>query len=70
MDLNTMRVIVTVATFICFVAIVIWAYSRRREKQFDEAAQLPFADETAPAVLAAPPAHSVNAAAGASSRHD
>ena len=35
----------TVVLFITFVGIVIWAYSRHRKKDFDEAARLPFTDE-------------------------
>jgi cytochrome c oxidase cbb3-type subunit IV len=37
MDLTTLRIIATVACFLAFVGIVVWAYSRR----FDEAARLP-----------------------------
>lgn len=40
-----MRVIFTVVTFVTFVGIVIWAYSSRRTKDFDEAAQLPFTED-------------------------
>ena len=42
MDINTLRSIVTVATFIVFLGIVIWAWSSRNSAGFDEAAQLPF----------------------------
>ena len=42
MDINVLRSIVTVATFLVFIAIVIWAWSSRNAKSFDEAAQLPF----------------------------
>jgi cytochrome c oxidase cbb3-type subunit 4 len=28
-----------------FIGLCIWAYSRKRKKAFDEAANLPFADE-------------------------
>jgi cytochrome c oxidase cbb3-type subunit 4 len=45
MDINDFRAWHTVVLMIAFIAIVIWAYSRRRKKPFDEAANLPFADE-------------------------
>ena len=45
MDLNDFRAWHTVVLLIIFIGIVVWAYSRRRKKSFDEAANLPFADE-------------------------
>ena len=33
----------TVVSFVAFVGIVVWAWSGRRERQFDEAANAPFA---------------------------
>jgi len=45
MDLNDIRAWHTVVLLISFVGIVIWAYSKRRKRDFDEAANLPFADE-------------------------
>ena len=45
MDINDFRSLQTVLAFIAFVGIVIWAYSKRRKKSFDDAANLPFADE-------------------------
>lgn len=47
MDINTLRTILLVLAFVCFVGIVWWAYSRRRRARFDEAANLPFADDSA-----------------------
>ena len=44
MDMNDARVVLTLLAFIGFIAIVAWAYSSRR-KGFEEAAELPFADE-------------------------
>jgi cytochrome c oxidase cbb3-type subunit 4 len=41
-DVNTLRVIATLACFATFVGILAWAYSRRNRAAFDEAAQLPF----------------------------
>lgn len=42
MDINEMRSLVTVAGLVCFLAIGFWAYSGKRRKDFDEAANLPF----------------------------
>jgi len=42
MDINILRSIVTVVTFIIFLGIVVWAWSSRNSSSFDEAAQLPF----------------------------
>jgi cytochrome c oxidase cbb3-type subunit 4 len=41
-DINTLRALVTVVTFLVFIGIVTWAWSRRNQAAFDEAAQLPF----------------------------
>jgi cytochrome c oxidase cbb3-type subunit 4 len=35
--------VMTWVAFITFVGIVIWAWSRRRKREFDEAANAPFA---------------------------
>jgi len=45
MDINTWRGIATIVVMVTFVGICMWAYSARRRKGFDEAANLPFADE-------------------------
>jgi cytochrome c oxidase cbb3-type subunit IV len=42
MDINDLRVVISVASFVVFIGIVIWAYSRKRARDFDEAAMLPF----------------------------
>jgi cytochrome c oxidase cbb3-type subunit 4 len=47
MDLNDVRIAWTVVSFLVFLAIVAWAYSRGARRSFDEAAQLPFLDEPA-----------------------
>lgn len=39
------RGIGTAVVFIAFIGVVIWAYSSRRKSSFDEAANLPFADD-------------------------
>jgi cytochrome c oxidase cbb3-type subunit 4 len=43
--LDDLRALVTVAAFVAFVGVVVWAYSRGSKRSFDEAARLPFADE-------------------------
>ena len=45
MDINTLRGLSTLLLLIAFVSLVIWAYSGKRKREFDEAANLPFADE-------------------------
>jgi cytochrome c oxidase cbb3-type subunit 4 len=45
MDVNTLRSAVTVVTFILFIGIVVWALSKRRAAEFEEAAQLPFGQD-------------------------
>ncbi|MEE4204283.1 MAG: cbb3-type cytochrome c oxidase subunit 3 [Halieaceae bacterium] len=44
MDINDLRGISTVFMLVSFVGLVIWAYSKKQKKSFDEAANLPFAD--------------------------
>jgi len=44
-DINDFRAWHTVVLLLIFVGIVVWAYSKRRKKSFDEAANLPFADD-------------------------
>ena len=41
-DINTLRSVATVASFLAFIGIVWWAWSKRREADFSEAANLPF----------------------------
>ena len=45
MEINDIRAWHTVILLISFIGIVIWAYSKRRKSDFDEAANLPFADQ-------------------------
>ena len=45
MDVNDLRTLVTVLSLIGFIGIVVWAWSRRNAKRFDEAANLPFAGD-------------------------
>ena len=45
MDLNDIRNLVTLLSFVLFAGIVKWAWSRRNQAAFDEAQMLPFLDE-------------------------
>ena len=45
MDINDIRAWQTAVLLVSFIGIIFWAYSKRRKKDFDEAANLPFADE-------------------------
>jgi cytochrome c oxidase cbb3-type subunit 4 len=36
----------TLISFLTFIGIIWWAFSARRKADFDEAANLPFADDT------------------------
>ena len=47
MDVNILRIAVTVLSFAAFIGIVVFAVSRRNAASFSEAAQLPFLDESA-----------------------
>lgn len=40
-----LRGISTLFVLLAFIGITLWAYSSYKKKDFDEAAQLPFADE-------------------------
>jgi cytochrome c oxidase cbb3-type subunit 4 len=44
MDINDLRSITTVLGLLCFLGIVGWAYAKGSKKGFDEAANLPFAE--------------------------
>jgi len=45
MDINDVRGLSTVFVMIAFVGIFWWAFAPSRRKKFDDAANLPFADE-------------------------
>jgi cytochrome c oxidase cbb3-type subunit 4 len=44
-DIGMVRGAGTALVLIAFTCVTLWAYSAKRTKAFDEAAQLPFADE-------------------------
>ena len=41
-DVNTLRSVVTVVSFLTFIGILVWAYSRKNAADFEKAANLPF----------------------------
>ena len=45
MDINTLRALATPIAFIAFIGIIVWTFSKGRKGGFDEAANLPFADD-------------------------
>ncbi|MEP4889787.1 MAG: CcoQ/FixQ family Cbb3-type cytochrome c oxidase assembly chaperone [Aliiglaciecola sp.] len=45
MDYGAAGSIFTVVVFVCFIGIVVWAFSGRAKKRFDEAENLVFDDE-------------------------
>jgi cytochrome c oxidase cbb3-type subunit IV len=42
MDIGTIRGLIALVLMLAFIGLVFWAYSKRRKKDFDEMAQLPF----------------------------
>ena len=45
MDIGTLQGIGTILALVAFIGVCLWAYSSKRKAGFDEAAQLPFADD-------------------------
>ena len=45
MDVDDLRIIVTVLAFAAFLGVVAWAYGRGSRRAFDEASRLPFAGD-------------------------
>ncbi len=45
MDINTLRGIATLFVMLAFIGVCLWAYSGKRKKTFEQAAQLPFEDD-------------------------
>jgi cytochrome c oxidase cbb3-type subunit 4 len=45
-ELNTLRSLVTLLSFVVFAGIVFWAWSKNNQRRFDEAANIPFLDES------------------------
>ncbi|WP_280553180.1 cbb3-type cytochrome c oxidase subunit 3 [Halomonas sp. 25-S5] len=64
MDNGTVNGVIIILLIIAFVGLTLWAYSKRRKPDFDEAANLPFADDDEP------PNRDQSASREADSRHD
>jgi cytochrome c oxidase cbb3-type subunit 4 len=47
MDINDLRGLSTAFLMVAFIGLCVWAWSKKRKDEFDEAANLPFADEDA-----------------------
>ena len=47
MDIDDLRAVMTVVSFVAFLGIVAWAYGRGRKRMFEDAAWLPFTHEPA-----------------------
>lgn len=47
MDIGMIRGLGTVVVMVAFVGLALWVFNPRRKKDFDEATQLPFADDPA-----------------------
>ena len=45
MEIGMLRGLGTLVVFVAFVCLVFWAYNGKRKSSFDEAANLPFADD-------------------------
>lgn len=49
MDMGTFRGLITLALFVAFIGLWIWAWSGKRRNEFDHASRLPLDDASAPA---------------------
>jgi cytochrome c oxidase cbb3-type subunit 4 len=45
MDIGTVRGLITAALFVAFIALVAWAWSKRRKADFDALARMPLEDD-------------------------
>jgi cytochrome c oxidase cbb3-type subunit 4 len=48
MDLNDVRIAVTLLSLVLFIALMVHTFSRRRRAEYDAAAMLPFIDDEIP----------------------
>ncbi|MBU3054844.1 cbb3-type cytochrome oxidase subunit 3 [Pseudomonas indica] len=48
LDIGTLRGLGTALVMLAFIGVTVWAYSSKRKAAFDEAANLPFADDPTP----------------------
>ena len=45
MDINDLRIAVTLVSMVLFIALVVHAWSRRRKAEYEAAAMLPFLED-------------------------
>ena len=45
MDWGTAMGVITAVLLVAFLGVVVWAYSKKRRRAFDEAARLPLQDD-------------------------
>lgn len=45
MDINSLRILTTVFSFMVFIGILIWVWRHRNTSDFKDAANLPFKDD-------------------------
>lgn len=45
MSITILRIAATLASFVCFIGIMVWTFKRGNQARFEEAAQLPFAED-------------------------
>ena len=48
MDVNDLRITITIVSLVLFLALMAYTWSRRRKAEYDAAAMLPFAGEPTP----------------------
>ncbi len=46
MDYSLIQIVWTIVVMVVFVGIVVWAYSDKRRQRFEEAAQIPFIEDS------------------------
>ena len=46
MDVNDLRITITVISLMLFLALLVYTWSRRRKAEYDDAAMLPFVGES------------------------
>ena len=54
MDVNDLRITVTIVSLVLFLALMAHTFSRRRKADFDDAAMLPFREDAAPETAGPP----------------
>jgi cytochrome c oxidase cbb3-type subunit 4 len=47
-DFDFLSAVITAVSFVCFIGIMVWAYSRSARKGFEEAELLPFQEDEQP----------------------